>query len=219
MRTLLVVVAGLFIAFAFVIPFAKKREPNWFPTDAKPGTQQVTPRAHDTTSATKGCEDGVDRVDTMKMAPRLPRITTPQTIRAFVTAYDPYDKICVGDNAGILPRNTPAGNNVESPGIAVDPAVIPYGSTIEIPGMGTFTADDTGCAMRFDARDPNIKNFYHLDVRIPAPYSLFSTPDAARKEAHVIATDFGHHWLEVRIIPPSSSGASTSAASDPNAAE
>ncbi|RYL92527.1 hypothetical protein EWI07_09365 [Sporolactobacillus sp. THM7-4] len=36
------------------------------------------------------------------------------------------------------------GSNTEARVVAVDPSVIPLGSTIEIPGYGTYTAADTG---------------------------------------------------------------------------
>lgn len=142
-----------------------------------------------------------------ELPPQIPRITEPQTLRVFITAYDPYDEICVEQHAHIWPRKTAGGADPETPGVAVDPAVIPYGSTIIIPGIGRLTADDTGGAMRDAARKP-IGAFYQLDIRIPAPYDRFRhDPERARAEAHIIAKNIsktlGGHWIDVEVIPPS----------------
>lgn len=138
------------------------------------------------------------------LPPQIPRITTPQILRVFVTAYDPYDEICVGPYAHIWPRLTPGGSNPDiTSGIAVDPAVIPYGSIVVIPEQGTFTVDDTGKDMRHAARDPD-GAFYWMDIRIPALYDDFpGNRDAAQKEAHEIAKGHGAHWMDVEVIPPS----------------
>jgi 3D (Asp-Asp-Asp) domain-containing protein len=39
---------------------------------------------------------------------------------------------------------TATGTDARLKGIAVDPAVIPLGSLVEVPGYGTVRADDTG---------------------------------------------------------------------------
>lgn len=207
MRAVLVIVVvaiGSTLFFNVLLPFAKKHEPGWFPDEVnrRPAVLGAIP------TIVKGLgikKCGGEGVDTNKLTPKLPRITTPQTIWAFITAYDGYDAECVGDNAGILPRKTPGGGDVEKPGVAVDPEVIPYGSRIDIPGWPTMIADDTGCAMRLAARSGDIKNFYHLDIRIPAPYEMFTDPEAARREAHVIASHVDPQWVEVRITPPDDS--------------
>jgi 3D (Asp-Asp-Asp) domain-containing protein len=46
-------------------------------------------------------------------------------------------------------------------GIAVAPNLIPYRSTLEVPGYGTALVDDTGGAMRQDAT----RHVIHLDLR------------------------------------------------------
>ncbi len=201
MRAIAVVVVGFLFAGYIVLPAVQKYDPSWFPDSTKPVRANAVSIFHNVTAGAMGCSG--NGADTNTMTPRLPRITTTQTIRALVTAYDPYDKECVGDNAGILPRRTPTGDDVEQPGVAVDLAVIPAGSKIEIPNVGTFTADDTGCAMRLAARNPDIANYYQIDVRIPAPYDSFpNNPTMARKEAHAIAAGLGAHWVEVNIAPP-----------------
>jgi 3D (Asp-Asp-Asp) domain-containing protein len=61
-----------------------------------------------------------------------------------VTAYCPC-KLCCGKSDGITSTGVKARPHNT---IAVDPAVIPMGSTIYLEGMGTFTAEDTGGAIR-----------------------------------------------------------------------
>lgn len=134
--------------------------------------------------------------------PVLPRITEPQTVEAMVTGYDPYDPICVEQYANVWPRKTATGTDAEKPGVAADPSVIPYGSTVEIEGIpGRFMVDDTGKTMR-DASRNSSNPLYWIDVRIPAPYREFSDPDEARKEAHARAAQLGGHMRRVTIIPP-----------------
>lgn len=57
------------------------------------------------------------------------------------TAYTPYDEDCTGiafDGNPAMPFET----------IAVDPDVIPLGSRVYVPGLGYFTAHDTGGAIQ-----------------------------------------------------------------------
>ncbi len=137
------------------------------------------------------------------LPPQVPRITSPQTIHATVTAYDPYDEKCVGDYAYIWPRRTATGSDAELPGVAADLAVIPKGSKVEIPDIGSFIVDDDGVDMRRAARRP-AGAFYWLDVRVPAPYDLFSDRNEARREAHRIAVRYRVRSVDVHITPPGS---------------
>lgn len=223
MRNLLAVVAVFILGVYVLVPFLRRLDPDLFPVGNTPPQPSIIyndlakdlptpdPTIQVVQEETRRClakdKNGKSSLDTEKLSPRLPRITKPQIIEAFITGYDPYDSKCVGANAGILPRKTPYGVNVETHGVAVDPAVIPYGSTIKIKGMPPLVADDTGCAMRLAARDPNIINFYQLDVRVPADYSSWpANLPAARREAHVkaggITMSLGSHTVKVEIIPP-----------------
>jgi len=65
-------------------------------------------------------------------------------IEVEVTAYCPCEKCC-GEYADGL---TATGKDAYTKGVAVDPKVIPLGSTIHIPGYGTVEADDVGGAIK-----------------------------------------------------------------------
>lgn len=61
-----------------------------------------------------------------------------------ITAYCGCEKCC-----GKTDRITATGTHaVEGVTIAVDPAVIPYGSLVDIEGIGTFIAEDCGGAIK-----------------------------------------------------------------------
>jgi 3D (Asp-Asp-Asp) domain-containing protein len=62
-----------------------------------------------------------------------------KAINARVTAYTPSDPGCTG----ITATGTVAGHGT----IAVDPSVIPFGTTVYIPGYGVAIAEDTGGAI------------------------------------------------------------------------
>jgi 3D (Asp-Asp-Asp) domain-containing protein len=61
---------------------------------------------------------------------------------ARVTTYDPTEDSYTRN------RQSSTGVRLSSGHCAVDPAIIPYGSKIHIEGWGTFTAVDTGTAVK-----------------------------------------------------------------------
>jgi 3D (Asp-Asp-Asp) domain-containing protein len=65
-------------------------------------------------------------------------------------------------------------------GIAVAPTLIPYRSSLDVPGYGTALVDDTGGAMRQDAT----RHVVHLDLR-------FIT--------HVEALHWGRRWMWISL--------------------
>lgn len=67
-----------------------------------------------------------------------------------------------GDFSGIT--STGVDTDEHPRGIAVAPSIIPYGSVIAVPGYGAAVADDTGGAMRKDAR----RGIVHIDLRFPS---------------------------------------------------
>ena len=100
--------------------------------------------------------------------------------RMKVTAYCPCKKCC----GKFADGKTSIGKNAwKTLGVAADPAVLPYGTKLEIPGIGIRTVDDTGGAMRQSTK----KGICHIDIR-------FHNHEAAKK--------FGAQRLNVRILSP-----------------
>ncbi|MBR5420317.1 MAG: SH3 domain-containing protein [Lachnospiraceae bacterium] len=103
-----------------------------------------------------------------------------QAVLFIVTAYCPC-KICCGKYSpevrGGEPHTATGTIPEEGRTIAVDPSVIPYGSLVEIEGMGTYVAEDCGGGIK--------KN--HIDVYF---------------ENHEDAKQFGKKRLYVTIMTP-----------------
>jgi 3D (Asp-Asp-Asp) domain-containing protein len=114
---------------------------------------------------------------------------------AIVTASEPEVKVvpmkvtayclcprCCGKWANVRTRVTSTGKDARIfDGVAADPKLLPYGTVLDIPGVGKRVVDDTGGAMRQDAK----KGIYHIDLRM-----------ASHKEA----CRFGVRVLDVTII-------------------
>ena len=79
--------------------------------------------------------------------PDLPEAPEPIIILARVTAYAPFDNKSGICNDGD-PSNTSTGKFPGPEYAAADPARLPYGTRLEIPGYGTVEVQDTGGALR-----------------------------------------------------------------------
>lgn len=79
--------------------------------------------------------------------PIIIEVTPLTKMQARVTAYSPHDNVSGINNDGD-PTTTSTGTYPTQGTIAVDPRIIPYGTTIYIPGYGVGTASDTGGALR-----------------------------------------------------------------------
>ncbi len=101
-----------------------------------------------------------------------------KTIRMKVTAYCPCKKCC---GAGAIGKTSTGKDAYKTRGVAAAPKLLPYKTRLNIPGVGILPVDDTGGAMRQDAK----KGIYHIDVR------FFS---------HQEALNFGVKWLNVEIL-------------------
>lgn len=108
------------------------------------------------------------------------KVVRMKVVRMKCTAYCPCVTCCGKGARGI----TSTGKDAKTPpfGVAADPKLLPYGTKLEIPGIGVREVDDTGGAMRKDAR----KGIYHIDLRFVA---------------HQEALEFGIQWLDVKILP------------------
>lgn len=98
--------------------------------------------------------------------------------RMKVTAYCPCEKCCgkYADGKTSIGRNAK-----ETLGVAADPNVLPYGTKLRIPEVGTREVDDTGGAMRQSTK----QGICHIDVRF---------------HNHEEAKNFGVQWLNVEIL-------------------
>ncbi len=152
--------------------------------------------------------DSILRAPDVSLSPtkKLSQVTPGIIPDVLVTAYDPYDKICVGPYAHEVPFLPPSpcwvtsnGADAETPGLAADLSVFPLGTKVSLPGLGTFVVDDTGEQVQLDAAN----GIYHLDLRMPADYKKFpGAPKKAREMAHVRATDFGAPRMVIEVEPP-----------------
>ncbi|MDZ5782006.1 3D domain-containing protein [Marinococcus luteus] len=68
-----------------------------------------------------------------------------------------YTAECAGCS-GITATGKNLNNDRDANVIAVDPDVIPLGSTVEVEGMGTYKAEDTGGAINGDRIDVHVPN-------------------------------------------------------------
>lgn len=99
-------------------------------------------------------------------------------IRMKVTAYCPCKKCCGQGAKGLTSTGKDA---LKTRGVAAAPKLLPYKTQLNIPGVGILPVDDTGGAMRQDAK----RGVYHIDVR------FFS---------HQEALNFGVKWLNVEVL-------------------
>jgi 3D (Asp-Asp-Asp) domain-containing protein len=113
----------------------------------------------------------------------LPKPVTPPPpgmvwAKALTTGYCPCDICCEGHSDGRTAINRKV---IEHPyGIAVDPKLLPYRINLMVPGYGYALVDDTGGAMRQDAK----KGILHLDLRF---------------SEHSIARTWGRRWMWIAI--------------------
>lgn len=116
-------------------------------------------------------------------------------IRAKVTAYCPCEKCC-GEWAKLGPdRKVRCGHRAsEENGVAADPTLLPYGTVLEIPGVGRRTVDDGGGKMRKSAKE----GITHIDVRV-----VVRDPNGTvnLKDSHAQAKKWGVQWLDVKVLP------------------
>ena len=94
-----------------------------------------------TTAVPNSIEKSVDYTSAMS---GLPEEISDEWQSVTITAYCGCEKCC-----GKTDRITATGTHaIEGVTIAVDPAVIPYGSLVDIEGIGTFVAEDCGGAIK-----------------------------------------------------------------------
>lgn len=100
-------------------------------------------------------------------------------VRMKVTAYCICEKCC---GTWSKYARTATGDDARvCDGVAADPKLLPYRTRLIIPGIGEKEVDDTGGAMRSDAR----KGIYHIDIRMAT---------------HKQALKWGVQWLDVTVL-------------------
>ena len=80
---------------------------------------------------------------------------------------------------------TATGRDANLPGVSVDPKVIPYGSYVEIKGLGKFLADDCGALIKgnkIDIRFPTYEEAINwgrktIKVKVAQRYDLESSQE------------------------------------------
>lgn len=112
--------------------WARNRKKLRSPDYVRPGTVLMIPPA-----------DWKPPSQNVRKAPRGYRYW--KTVKVRVAAYEPSARGC----APFADGKTSIGRNAwRLDGVAVDPSVIPYGTLVEIPGIGFKKADDTGSITR-----------------------------------------------------------------------
>lgn len=110
-------------------------------------------------------------------------------ITALVTAYQP-DVDCAVTAAGIPTHRTSTrrSTDLHPYGIAADPSLLPYGTSVRVPGYldlrfpdKDWQVDDTGSALRRDASEVGV---VHLDLRYRTVHSAVKT---------------GRRWAEIHV--------------------
>ena len=76
-------------------------------------------------------------------------------LEVVATGYANVKKCCYPYFDGV----TSTGRDANLSGVAVDPSIIPYGSHIEIEGVGVFLADDCGSAIKGARIDIRFKTY------------------------------------------------------------
>lgn len=108
-----------------------------------------------TTAVPNSIEKSVDYTSAM---PGLSKRILDEWQPFTITAYCGCEKCC-----GKTDRITATGTHaIEGVTIAVDPTVIPYGSMVDIEGIGTFVAEDCGGAIKGNRIDIYFEN--HADA-------------------------------------------------------
>lgn len=114
-----------------------------------------------------------------------------RVIRMKVTAYCLCQECCEDWSLGR--RTATMRYATIADGVAADPTLLPYGTVIEIPGVGRRTVDDTGGGMRKSAK----KGTTHIDLRI-----VITNPDGSvnLQASHQKALDWEEPTLDVIVV-------------------
>ncbi|MEK9180333.1 MAG: hypothetical protein AAB897_02895 [Patescibacteria group bacterium] len=107
----------------------------------------------------------------------------PFKIKMKVTAYDPWDKECVGKWAKLNKKDPRRRKKWSKPGLAAAHNLLPLGTRLRTKEFGKLKVDDTGGAMRESAESC----VYHLDSRL---------------QKHEAADKWGVQWIEVEVLDP-----------------
>lgn len=162
-RTKLIQLIALLIGYILIVYFFGGDEVNG---------QEIAPESYKQISDHRDARDFKYDICTDADGPEQIFIT------ARVTAYAPFDNksgICADEN----PNSTSTGKVPGPEYAAADPARLPYGTKLNIPGYGVVEIQDTGGALRNDKENIRIDVFMY------------------DYESAII---FGVQWLEVEIL-------------------
>ncbi|ODJ62453.1 hypothetical protein BFR35_10000 [Brochothrix thermosphacta] len=122
------------------------------PQATTPKAEQTTPKVEKTAPTTPAAAPKAEQAAPKAAAPKVEASNNSASGRQITVQATAYDAVSLGGR-------TVSGHLVTSTSekvIAVDPSVIPLGSTVYIPGYGTAVARDTGGAIQGNIIDLNM---------------------------------------------------------------
>lgn len=130
------------------VPVAQEAAPK--ATEAAP--QATTPKAEQTTPKVEKTAPTTPAAAPKAAAPKVEASNNSASGRQITVQATAYDAVSLGGRTASGHLVTSTSEKV----IAVDPSVIPLGSTVYIPGYGTAVARDTGGAIQGNIIDLNM---------------------------------------------------------------
>ena len=122
------------------------------PQATTPKAEQTTPKVEKTAPTTPAAEPKAEQAAPKAAAPKVEASNNSASGRQITVQATAYDAVSLGGRTASGHLVTSTSEKV----IAVDPSVIPLGSTVYIPGYGTAVARDTGGAIQGNIIDLNM---------------------------------------------------------------
>ncbi|ANZ96140.1 hypothetical protein BFC19_08805 [Brochothrix thermosphacta] len=122
------------------------------PQATTPKAEQTTPKVEKTAPTTPAAAPKAEQAAPKAAAPKVEASNNSASGRQITVQATAYDAVSLGGRTASGHLVTSTSEKV----IAVDPSVIPLGSTVYIPGYGTAVARDTGGAIQGNIIDLNM---------------------------------------------------------------